>query len=65
MTAQEAPAVAPDFMTKRNSELVDIRDGAPHDTELPRLAMSRSSECPAEMPRFRSGAKLQSYGADD
>ena len=31
--------VAPDFMTKRNSELVGIRDGAPPTPSVPRLAI--------------------------
>lgn len=34
--------VAPDFMTKRNSALVDIRDGVPTTPSVPRLATSRS-----------------------
>ena len=34
--------VAPDFMTKRNSELVDIRDGVSTTPSVPRLARSRS-----------------------
>jgi hypothetical protein len=34
--------VAPEFMTKRNSELVDIRDGAPTTPGVSRLATSRS-----------------------
>jgi hypothetical protein len=33
--------VAPEFMTKRNSKLVGIRDGGPTTPGVPRLAISR------------------------
>jgi hypothetical protein len=54
--------VALDFMTKRNSELVDIRDGAPTTRSVPRLAMGRSSECAAEMPASARAQNSRAMG---
>jgi len=44
--------VAPDFRTKRNSELVDIRGGAPTTPSVPSLATSRSLTKSGLTPAF-------------
>jgi hypothetical protein len=44
--------VARDFMTKRNSELVDIRDGAPTTPSVPRLATSATLAKCGPTPAF-------------
>jgi hypothetical protein len=52
--------VAPEFMAKRNSELIDIRDGTPPTPSVSRLAMSRAAMDLVPRPCFAlaEGARL-------
>ena len=54
--------VAPEFMTKRNSELVGIRDGAPPTPSVPRLADGRSAATRGPRLAFAS-ARVSQRGA--